>query len=235
MPSLQSTILLAALAFPVAAAVDAADNVVMVELFTSQGCSSCPPADENLARLADRKDVLALSLHVDYWDYLGWRDTFGQPEHTERQARYRDRMGSRVLFTPQLIIDGLQSVPAARRKMVEAAIDEAARTPHAARIEIGREDGMLHADISASTHQEPSTLWVASYDKAAPVEIERGENAGRQFTYRNVVEKLLKVGPWQGTGPDRFPLPQPGPGEGVAVWLQDDRTGRILAASYAED
>ena len=235
MPFMPRTILLASLFLPAAAMADGADNVVMVELFTSQGCSSCPPADENFAKLAARRDVLALSLHVDYWDYLGWQDTFGQAEHTLRQAQYRDRMGGRVLFTPQIIVDGAASVPGFRRDLVDAAIKAAEKLPHPARIEIDRDGGMLNAEITGAADRGPSTIWVASYDRAATVEIERGENAGRTVTYRNVVEKLMRVGPWRGDRAARFPLPQPAHGEGVAVWVQDDRTGRILAASYAEE
>jgi hypothetical protein len=234
MPLLRSII--ASLLFAsLAGAASAEDNVVLVELFTSQGCSSCPPADETLAELADREDVLALSLHVDYWNYLGWKDTFAQSEHTRRQAEYRDKLGSRVLFTPQIVVDGTRSVPGFKRAMIEAAIAQAAATPHPASIEIGSDDGMLHAGITSRRANRPSTIWVASYDQAATVEIDRGENAGRTFTYRNVVDKLMKVGPWQADGPELFPLPQPGPGEGIAVWLQDDRTGRILAASFVEE
>lgn len=218
-----------------AGAAGAEDNVVMVELFTSQGCSSCPPADETLAELAGRKDVLALSLHVDYWNYLGWQDTFAQAEHTARQADYRDKLGNRVLFTPQIVVDGSRSVPGYKRAMIEAAIARAAESPDPASIEIGRNDGMFHARIASDGKHGPATIWVASYDQASTVEIERGENAGRTFTYRNVVEKLMKVGPWHVGGPQSFPLPQPGSGEGIAVWLQDDRSGQILAASYVEE
>ena len=234
MPPLRS--ILAPLVFvSLAGAAGAADNVVMVELFTSQGCSSCPPADETLAELADREDVLALSLHVDYWNYLGWKDTFAQAEHTARQAEYRDKLGGRVLFTPQIIVDGTYSVPGFKREKIDAVIAEAAAAPGPASIEIGSRDGMLHAEIRTGENPPPCTIWVATYDDAAEVEIERGENAGRTFTYRNVVDKLMKVGPWQADGPQSLPLPQPGPGEGVAVWLQEDRSGRILAASFVEE
>ena len=235
MPLLPRTILLAALIFPAATVAAEDGQVIMVELFTSQGCASCPPADENLARLADREDVLALSLHVDYWDYLGWQDTFAQSEHTLRQAEYRDRMGGRVLFTPQVVVGGSTSIPGFRRDMLEAAIDAAEKVPQPAKIEIGRDSGMLNAEITGSAGRWPSTIWVASYDRTATVEIERGENAGRTITYRNVVEKMMKVGPWRGDEPARFPLPQPADGEGVAVWLQDDKTGRILAVNFVED
>lgn len=232
---LPRTILLASLFLPMVAAADGANNVVMVELFTSQGCSSCPPADEYLAELAEREGVLALSMHVDYWDYLGWQDTFAHAEHTLRQAVYRDRMGARVLFTPQMIVNGTRSVPGIRYEVIEATIDAAARVPHKAAIILGQQDGMLHAEIMGKAGTLPGTIWVASYDREATVEIERGENAGRIFTYRNVVEKLMKVGPWTGDGPVRLPLPQPAPGEGLAVWLQDEQSGSILAASYIEE
>jgi len=234
MPPLHS--ILAPLLFvSVAGAAGAEDNVVMVELFTSQGCSSCPPADETLADLADREDVLGLSLHVDYWNYLGWKDTFAQAEHTARQAEYRDKLGSRVLFTPQIVVDGTRSVPGYKRSMIDSAIAQAAEMPDPASIRIGTEDGMLHAEIVSEGALGACTIWVASYDQAAKVAIDRGENAGRTFTYRNVVDKLMKVGPWQGNSAERFPLPQPGPGEGIAIWLQDDRSGRVLATSFFEE
>jgi hypothetical protein len=235
MPPLRSSLAALLLLFVPTGAACASDNVVLVELFTSQGCSSCPPADETLAELAERDDVLALSLHVDYWDYLGWQDTFAQAEHTVRQADYRDKMGGRVLFTPQVVVDGFLSVPGYKRAAIEKAIDKAAKAGHPTRIAIGRDDGMLNAEIVGHSDDGPSTIWVASYDREATVDIDRGENAGRSFTYHNVVEKLMKVGPWHPGAPASLPLPQPGPGEGVAIWLQDDRTGRILAASFVEE
>jgi hypothetical protein len=231
----RSPFILAPLLFlPLAQGASAADNVVLVELFTSQGCSSCPPADETVAELADRDDVLALSLHVDYWNYLGWADTFAQEEHTERQEEYREKLGSRVLFTPQIVVNGARSVPGFKRAMIKQAIEQASETPQPASIVIADYDGMFHAIISSDRMLGPSTIWVVSYDNAETVEIDRGENAGRNFTYRNVVDKLMKVGPWQPDGPENFPLPQPAPGEGIAIWLQEDRTGRILATSFVE-
>ncbi len=234
MPPMRS-ILAALFLFAPAGPASAGDNVVMVELFTSQGCSSCPPADTTLAELAERDDILALSLHVDYWDYLGWQDTFAQAEHTARQADYRDKLGGRVLFTPQVIVDGTLSMPGYKQSAIENAIDKAARAGHPASITIERQDGMLNAEILGQSDGGPCTIWVASYDREATVDIDRGENAGRTFTYHNVVEKLLKVGPWHPPAPASLPLPQPGPGDGVAIWLQDDRSGRILATSFVEE
>lgn len=244
MLSLSRSILIAALTAPAAAMAgeaghadsnaDGADNVTMVELFTSQGCASCPPADEHLAELAERADVLALSLHVDYWDYLGWQDTFADAAHRLRQSGYRDMLGSRVLFTPQMVINGARSLPGSRNDMVESAIKAEAKAPARAEIRLDQEDGMLHVEITHLAGSLPCMIWVAAFDRRARVEIERGENAGRIFTYRNVVSKLMKLGPWNGQDDTRISLPQPGPGEGIAVWLQDEDSGRILAASSLE-
>lgn len=239
--ALSRSILIVALTSPLPALAhagsnaDASDgNVVMVELFTSQGCASCPPADEHLAELARRDDVLALSLHVDYWDYLGWRDTYADPIHRIRQAEYRDKLGSRVLFTPQMIINGRQSLPGTRHELIENAIEEEAQLPAAAAIQLDQEDGMLHVEITRLEEPGPCMIWVAAFDREATVEIKRGENAGRVFTYRNVVGKLMKLGPWNGRDQARLPLPQPAKGEGIAVWLQEEASGRIIAASFIE-
>ena len=212
----------------------AGDNVVLVELFTSQGCSSCPPADANLGALTGRDDVLPLSMHVDYWDYLGWRDTFAKSEHSQRQYAYRTMMGARVVYTPQMIVHGVADVPGYRTALIEQAIDEAGARKRDADIVIAAKDGMLAATITTEGRPMPCTIWVASYDREATVDIRRGENAGETITYHNVVEKLMRVGRWPGSNSQTIDLPQPGAGEGVAVWLQDDRTGRILAASFIE-
>jgi len=210
----------------------AADNVVMVELFTSQGCSSCPPADETLARLTRQSGVLALSLHVDYWDYLGWRDTFAQSEHTLRQFQYRDLMGARVVYTPQMSIQGRHDVPGFREDLILAAIDGVQAEARSASIVISESSGMLMATVDAPVLRHPRTIWVAAFDREATVDIARGENAGETITYSNVVRNLMKVADWRDGGSQTIVLPQPVPGDGVAIWLQDDRTGQILAASF---
>ena len=208
-------------------------SVVLVELFTSQGCSSCPPADRNLAELAKRKDVLALSLHVDYWDYLGWRDTFGQEAHTRRQIAYRDLMGARVIYTPQVIVHGSLDVPGHRAKAIETAIARARLDGERVDMRIVDDGGMLMAVIGKKADPSKCTLWIAAYHQARKVAIERGENAGRSITYHNVVKQLMRVGSWDGTA-QKIALPSPAAGEGVAVWLQDDRTGRVLIARFLE-
>lgn len=213
----------------------AVDDVVLVELFTSQGCSSCPPADANLGRLTQREDVLALSLHVDYWDYLGWRDTFARREHTQRQMSYRDYMGARVIYTPQMVVHGRFDVPGYNPDAITEAIGNAYRLTRSANIAITQKTGMLKALISAAAMDDPATIWMASFAKEAQVQIERGENTGRTITYHNVVEKLMRVGQWSAGEAQEIMLPQPESGEGVAIWLQNDATGEILTASYITD
>ena len=207
---------------------------VLVELFTSQGCSSCPPADRILGELAEHDEVIALSFHVDYWDYLGWRDTFASPEHTARQRAYRDAFDASVIYTPQLVVDGRRSVPAIHRDAVLAAV-EAARAPGDPEpIRIAGEAGMLEARLAPAGDPRPCTVWIAKYRQSEAIAVERGENAGRTLTYHNVVTSLDRIGEWDGERIETVMLPQPGPGEGVAIWLQDGPGGPVLAAAAHE-
>lgn len=209
-----------------------AGEVVLVELFTSQGCSSCPPADQLLGELAERSDVLPLSMHVDYWDYLGWRDTFARREFVERQYAYREQMGARVVYTPQMVIQGRHDAVGARVREVMGAIETARAEREGARIRLAESGGMLTAALVPAGHEADCTVWVAKYRRAAEVEIEHGENSGRTITYHNVVDSLMRVGAWQGRAERTISLPQPDKGEGIAVWVQDDGTGRVLAANF---
>lgn len=202
---------------------------VLVELFTSQGCSSCPPADRVLGDLAGRDGVIALSFHVDYWDYLGWQDTFADPEHTARQQGYRDAWGERVVYTPQAVVQGRTSPSAVSKDAIERAV--AAVNGHdGASVRIAEEDGMLKARLTPGGSPRPCTVWIARYSAREEVAVERGENAGRTLTYHNVVLGLDRIGEWDGTSPETVMLPQPAPGEGVALWLQDGPGGPVLAA-----
>lgn len=222
------------LLFSPAVHVQAADDVVMVELFTSQGCSSCPPADANLGRLKGTEGVLALSMHVDYWDYLGWKDTFARPEHTRRQIAYRDARGQRVIYTPQMMVQGQFDVPGYKPDQIAEAIGSANRLQRNASIAIKRAGGMLKALVSSEGALGDCTIWVASYDHEHTVRIQRGENAGAEITYHNVVDKLMRVGSRASHAVQEVALPQPEQGGGVAIWLQDDNTGRILSASFID-
>ncbi|MBY8976048.1 DUF1223 domain-containing protein [Rhodobacteraceae bacterium NNCM2] len=211
-----------------------ASPAVFVELFTSQGCYSCPPADEVLGKLADRDDIVALSLHVDYWDYLGWRDTFAQKAFTERQFAYRDAMDERVVYTPQMIVQGVSPVTGSNGMTVKEAIEKVRALPDVATVRIVEMDGALKGKIAPINGGAKATLYIAKYTRDQVVDIERGENAGKQLPYHNVVNMLSKVQEWSGETMDEVDLPQPGPGEGIALWLQSGEAGEVLAAAKYE-
>jgi hypothetical protein len=213
---------------------EAGERPVLVELYTSQGCSSCPPADASLARLARRDDVVALSLHVDYWDYLGWRDTFGQRQFAERQHGYREAWGKRVVYTPQMIVQGKRDVSGLRAGAIEDAVRGEQGAAPVVQIRIEPHDGMLMCVIEPVAGKVSGTIWIAKYNLASTVAIERGENAGRSITYHNVVTSLNRFGDWTGSDPDEYPMPMPDPGEGVAVWLQEGDSGPVLAVAKSE-
>lgn len=212
-----------------------AEEPVVVELFTSQGCSSCAPADRLLAQLANRADVIALSLHVDYWDYLGWRDTFAKPKFTKRQYAYRDAWNKNVIYTPQIVVHGRRAVPATDVQAVDAAIKQAESAPAPIDISIRPENGMLKCRIAPGHNPEPGTIWIAKYTLSATVDIKRGENAGRTMTYRNVVNSLMRMGKWSGSAVQEVEMPQPDPGEGVAVWVQNGKAGPIQGAAKLDN
>lgn len=217
-----------------ATAEEPASPKVLVELYTSQGCSSCPAADSLLGDLAKREDVVALSLHVDYWDYLGWRDTFAQSKHTQRQYDYRESFGARVVYTPQMIIQGTDDVVGSREGDVNSLIDAALGDVQPASIEVSETGGTVSATLTPGAVAAPSVIWVARYTRAERVAIGRGENRGREITYHNVVRSLERIGNWAGAAEQEVTLPQPAEDEGVAVWLQSGETGPVYAAAKFE-
>lgn len=212
-----------------------ADGPVLVELYTSQGCNACPPADRLLADLAERDDVVALSLHVDYWDYLGWRDTFARPEFTARQKAYRDAWDKNVVYTPQMVVQGSRNVRATDAHAISAAIDRALRPAELIDVSIQRTNGMVKCIITPGADPVTGTVWIAKYRLKATVEISRGENAGRTMTYRNVVSNLMNMGTWSGAEREEVEMPHPDPGEGVAIWIQDGAGGPVHAAAKIEN
>jgi hypothetical protein len=189
--------LLAALALAPATAM-AADKVAVVELFTSQGCSSCPKADKLLGEYATDPRLIALSLSVDYWDYLGWRDTLALHAHTKRQKGYAAYRGDRQIYTPQLVINGTSEAIGNDRRAIDEAVTSAERLG-ALRVPVElRRDGQ-HVQIEIGAGNGPSaTVWVVSYLSTKPVAIERGENRGKTVTYHNVVRSWTKIGDWNG-------------------------------------
>lgn len=207
---------------------------VVVELFTSQGCSSCPPADRLLGELATRPDVLALSYNITYWDYLGWRDTLGREENTARQEAYARRFGHRK-YTPQMVIDGATHLPGGRRDEVLAAIAARAASrpsPEGVTIRAQGDAYRLNADARG---RGTATIWLVHYDTRHEVTITRGENAGRTVTYANVVRHIEPVASWDLSTPLALEISgasvRAGGHDGCAVLVQQDHAGPVIAAA----
>jgi hypothetical protein len=209
---------------------------VVVELFTSQGCSSCPPADALLGRLADRKDVVALSLPITYWDMMGWKDTLASEANTHRQKSYSEIMGHGGVYTPQMIVDGVSDIIGSREAAVETAIalregdmDAVPVLLHATRQEI-------HVTVGpASNHEGPdATIWMFRILGKATVAIGAGENQGRTVTYRNIVRDMKAIGLWKGPAVSLDLPRQDGmdvPHDALAVIVQQNGYGRIIGAA----
>ena len=212
---------------------DDAVSPVVVELFTSQGCSSCPPADVVLSKLAARRDVLALSFHVDYWDSLGWKDPFASPVNTARQKAYRQTFHNSQIYTPQAVVGGVAEMVGSRASEVSAAIaDVARRQAVGPKLAIDRTDGIRVTVPAGAT--TAATIWLAAYDPRHETAVRRGENAGSALVNTNVVRKLVELGPYAGrTTTLAAPSDFARDGEGVAAWIQTDPTGAIVSAANA--
>ncbi len=213
----------AALWTTVAAAADPAHPTV-VELYQSQGCSSCPPADVVVNALADRPDVLALSFAVTYWDRLGWKDTFGDPAYTKRQADYASANRQFSVSTPEVIINGRGAVIGNRKGEVDAAI---------ARLDRGGQGPEIVSDgksVVVRAGRGSATLWLVRYDpRTIAVPIGAGENSGRTIPHRNIVRQLVALGHWSGSIA-HFNLPVSPRGLRTALILQSGTGGPIIAS-----
>ncbi len=183
---------------------------VVVELFTSQGCSSCPPADEYFAALAADPQVIPLSLHVDYWDYIGWADSFADPRFTDRQKAYARAIGSRTIYTPQFIVGGLDRVEGFDPDETAAHLMRHQSVESPIRLVVERQGDRLVIRAEADPPlTEPVRVQLVRYVPEETVTIERGENAGQTITYRNVVTSWEVVGMWSGLDPLEMEAPPP--------------------------
>ena len=214
-----------------------ASGPVVVELFTSQGCSSCPPADEMMAELAQLDGVIALSLHVDYWNYLGWEDTFSQAVFTERQYAYGRAAGSTVVYTPQLIVGGEGRVMGARAMELADQIAAHRAAPRPVTVSMSADGANEVFTIEAlwrASEPAPSMIvQLVAYSPHEVVEIARGENAGRTVEYHNVVRQWRMIGEWDGAEPFRAEID----GQSDlyhAVIVQTSDHGAILGAAAVE-
>ncbi len=186
------------------AAVGLAPRPVVVELFTSQGCSSCPPADAYLGRLATRDDVIALAYHIDYWDYIGWPDPFADKTYTTRQRAYQHALGNRTVYTPQMVIDGEVDAVGSDTRAVDAVIRERLAAGDGDRpvVRVGATltaDG-LRAEIQDTGMPGPADVLAVAYDAHHKTEIRRGENTGLSLENFNVVRAIRKIGEFHGPG-----------------------------------
>ncbi|MBS0470623.1 MAG: DUF1223 domain-containing protein [Proteobacteria bacterium] len=198
---------------------------VVVELFTSQGCSSCPPANANLAAVSDRPDVLALSFGVTYWDYLGWKDTFAQPQFTQRQIAYERGLGHSGPFTPQIVVNGRADTVGNVRGEVERLIAGGRLDGPA----ISLAGGTVRVASSAAP-LEPLDVWLVRYDpRVIQVPVARGENGGATLPHKNVVRELTRLGVWRGNEIQFAVAPAPA-GLLTAVLVQKPDGGPIVAA-----
>ncbi|MCW5722262.1 MAG: DUF1223 domain-containing protein [Devosia sp.] len=214
------------------------DAKVVVELFTSQGCASCPPADALLTSLAERPDVVALAYHVDYWDYIGWQDTFGHETFSDRQRAYAKSWGSSRIYTPQMVVNGQKPVVGSRRTEVQGAISDA-QLPLA--IEVRREGDMLKVHVPPDAELPNAVVWLVTYIDRADVSIDRGDNAGKAMVYTQVVTGRQILGMWEARSGAELKLPlneMLGAGNsGLAILVQLENKGlpgAILAAAAYE-
>jgi hypothetical protein len=210
-----------------------AKNVV-VELFTSQGCASCPLADAFLAKLASRPGIIALSQHVDYWNYLGWLDPFSSANATSRQNAYRETLKTRFVYTPQMVVDGAHEAVGSEREAVHSLIEKAQRKEKLAIGVALSGGGMLRVSIPSGAKPEtPATVWLVFYSSREMTTISAGENRGVVLTNANVVRSMRRVGSWNGPAlvinvpVEEIEPPNAG---GCAVLVQVGETGRIVGA-----
>lgn len=212
-----------------------AKRQVVVELYTSQGCSSCPPADALIGHLADHSDLLALSLPVTYWDMLGWKDTLASETNTRRQKSYASAMGRGGIYTPQIIVDGITDVVGSREAQLEAAISARRSDMREVLLNISASPEAFHVAIGALPEktQGDATVWLFHVLSHASVPIGAGENKGRKIEYRNIVRDVRAVAIWKGQQLS-LDVPRADQGTGgydaIAVVVQENGYGRVIGA-----
>ena len=213
-----------------AAASQAQDTPVVVELFTSQGCSSCPPADEMLARLGERDNVIALALHVDYWDYIGWKDKFAHSAFTKRQKGYARSFGNRSIYTPQMVVNGVGDVVGNRPMDVADMVQAHARKGLPVTLTLKRSGDRLTITAPASSGLADSDVILVRYTPTETVSIPRGENAGKKLAYSHIVTELSDIGDWNGRAPLASSVAVSG-NSPIVVLVQEKGYGPIFAAA----
>ena len=206
-----------------------AQSPVVVELFTSQGCPSCPPADKLLHELAQRDDVIPLALHVDYWDYIGWKDEFSHPDYAKRQRGYAVQAKRRSVYTPQMIVNGVTDIVGARRMELSKAIAHHADLPSRVELSVNRSGSEILINAQPTNVDGPLIVRMLRYTPQRSAHITRGENAGHTMPYANVTENWTVLAEWDGTTALALTSVVEGD-KPVVVLVQQDQHGPILAA-----
>jgi len=185
----------------------AVESRAVVELFTSQGCSSCPPADKILGELANDPSIIAITWPIDYWDYLGWKDTMADPRFSKRQRAYSQARGDREVYTPQAVVNGSAHIVGGDRAAIERAIADTAHKSNVMNLpvsasvsggQIGITVSVAMAALTRSLVAPHGEVWICPIVRSASVSVTRGENSGQRVEYHNVVRNLVKVGEWNG-------------------------------------
>ena len=210
----------------------AGERPVVVELFTSEGCSSCPPADALLGELANRPDVLALSLHVDYWDRLGWKDPSSSPEATARQQQYARLLGIGTVYTPQIVVDGRRETVGSDRSAVERALDAARNEPGTVPVTVSFDNGQARISVGRGGEPASASVVLIGFDRRRVDTVQRGENSGRTLTHVDVVRGMEEVGQFTGVASEIMVTP-PWQSDRLAAIVQAS-DGRILGAAVAD-
>ena len=214
------------LALPSTAAEVRSQPKAVVELFTSQGCSSCPKADAMFNELGKRSDVVALAWHVDYWDYIGWPDTFGDAANSDRQRGYAQSWGSARIYTPQMVINGRTGVVGSRDKEVAGAIDGAALSLP---VKVDITPDMVEISIDPKAGGGDAMVWLVTFKDRSQVMIERGENAGKTFDYTQIVTGKQMLGMWDAALGTHLKLPlsalTANGSNGAAILIQSEKDG----------
>jgi len=209
----------------------AQNHPVVVEMYTSQGCSSCPPADAFFDKhLAERDDVIALALHVDYWDYIGWKDEFASPDYTKRQKAYARVAGHRSVYTPQMIVGGVDHVVGTHPEEVKALIRKHQSLARKVAFSIERKGNKLHIRAKGGAVSDEMEVHLVRYRPSEEVAIRRGENAGKSVRYANIVDSWDSIVMWNGRKDLNVTAPVRGKAPVVAI-LQVEGNGPILAAA----
>jgi hypothetical protein len=229
-------VFLACLAGPLVVGAASAQPRAVLELFTSQGCSSCPPADALLARYIESGGVIALSFSVDYWDYLGWPDTLADRQHTLRQQAYAAARGEMQVYTPQIVVNGLLPVVGSDQRAIEAAIRETfgpSGLPVPIDLTMSQSAVTVSVGAARQDHAAAATLWLVTFARRESVTVPAGENTGRTLEYHNVVRDLQRIAMWKGE-PMRIDLPlallRESRADGCAVLLQTETSAGMLGA-----